>query len=873
MPIVKHILSFGSGEISPLLDGRTDIAKYAGACKRLENFIPTPQGGLLKRPGLQRIGHVMQEDTDDSTTFGQLVEFQITTHRSVVLALGGKRMKFVDKGSMVKVDKDSPTDFRITIPWHDVDLRLLRWKQINNVMFFCHPLYHPRQLTRLSARNWQLEKVDMDLNVPLLDENAKRWRKITTDFKVDGNADPTWLAGVDYQAGSRVTYESKVWISRVDHTSHGPPSLSEDPPSNRPDSGRTFVDPKDDVAKKIWRVSQSDSQADFEDLSAEVGQRVTLTSNAPIFKPGHAPDAKNPKCGSVWEIAARRGQWKYEVSLDTGTYNVNADTESKVLVVQGAWNFITFGTWTGKFIVEISSDQGENWTTRRVFQSTEKKPRNASSEGYEDSRVLMRIRFRRTTGTDGSLQTGTGQLLPYAMLSTPEGYIRGLVEITDYESPTEVRGICLSPIELCETPFWREGAWSVHQGFPRCVELHQNRLLFAGTDRRPHTIWGSAIDDYLNFKRGTDADMSYVHTLAIGTRDPILWMDSNRTLVVGNGGGEFTLRGENADSPVTPEFGICDRHSSFGTHQGGAGHLVSDTISLFVQNGGRALREMAYSFQSDKYESANLNLLAGHLFKGPIQDMAVQRQPFQIIWVVAGGQLFSMTYERSQEVVAWARHTVGGEVIAIGSVRRYAEDGMFFLIRRGSLLAIERFTPGGILEPKDDGSFMDSHTTFDGAYGTYNLTGHPLRGKTVCGFYHGKNGKGSKTIPAGKLDANFFKDVSGPVTVGLPFRAVCQPVTPEMQLENGSSRSRECRIHKIVPNVYRSRGGKFGETPDGPLDPLKVGSAEHLYSGEVEREFDGGFGTNGDFCIISDEPHPFTIRSVALKLNYTGDVR
>lgn len=854
MPIVKHILSFGSGEISPLLDGRTDIAKYSGACKRLENFIPTPQGGLLKRPGLQRLGYVMQEDTDDSTTFGQLVEFQMTTHRSVVLALGGRRMKFVDKGKMVKVDKDSPTDFRIPIPWHDVDLRLLRWKQVNNVMFFCHPLYHPYQLIRNSTRSWRLEEVDFGLNVPLLDENTKRLKKITTKFN-DRLSVPVWASGQNYEAGQLVDVRMNPdvtpaiherWCARVDHTSNT---------ANKPGQDAEYEDPDDGVDKPIWSST-------WDDDSSEVDQRITLESTSRIFVPEHV--------GSVWEIAARRPESRYEVTLVAGATN-NDGIFSNVLIVQGEWDFITFGSWSGKFVIQISTDRGETWTNHRQFRSRKDELRNASAEGDEDKRVLMRIHFLENA--DDMVPAINATTSSYARLSVRDGRIRGLVRITGYINPKEVRGRCLSPVEQTTTSVWREGAWSTHQGYPRCVELHQNRLLFAGTNRRPHTIWGSAVDDYLNFKRGTDADMSYVHTLAIGTRDPVLWMDSNRTLVVGNGGGEFTLRGENSDSPVTPEFGICDRHSSFGTHQGGAGHIVSDTVSLFVQNGGRALREMAYSFQSDKYESANLNLLADHLFKGPIQDVAVQRQPFQIIWVVAGGQLFSMTYERSQEVVAWARHTVGGEVIAIGSVRRYAEDGMFFLIRRGDKLAIERFTPGGILEPKDDGSFMDSHTTLDGAYGTYNLTGHPLKGKTVCGFYHGKNGMGGKALPARKLDAAFFKDLSGPVTVGLPFRALCQPVTPEVQLENGSSRSRECRIHKIVPNVHRSRGGKFGQTPDGPLDPLKVGNATHLYTGEVEREFDGGFSTKGDFCIISDEPHPFTIRSVALKLNYTGDVR
>lgn len=931
MTIVKHILSFASGEISPLLDGRTDIPKYAGACRRLENFIPTPQGGLLKRPGLQLLGHVPNSEAPDWSTgqdhekgdrvshlektwicrvnhesaagnapgsgaklpdasdggvlkdvwsihpesFGRLVEFQVTMHRSVVLAMGGKRMKFVDKGRMVKTSNlAGAPDFRIDIPWQDEELRSLRWKQVNNVMFFVHPLHHPYQLTRKTATSWTLEEVDFGLNAPLLDENTKGSRKITASFQLDAGA-PGWLNNTQYEAGDRVADpDGNVWVARFDHTS------SNDDPDNRPGTDFKVEDPSDGVKKKLWRKTISDSadgDDDYHDTASAVGQRVTLTCTSAIFKPSHV--------GSVWEIAAKREPSRFEVShaaiATVSTTGTDNSTYSKVLVVQGAWSFITFGTWVGAFTIQISDDGGETWAAHRQYRSTATKLRNASTEGHEDSRVLMRLKFRVIAGDGTAPSSGTSSTPPHALLSTTEGRIRGLVRITGFveeEEGHQVKGKALSPVEFGTTAVWREGAWSNQQGFPRCIEMHQNRLLLGATARRPHTIWGSAVDDYLNFKRGTDADMSYVHTLAIGTRDPILWMDSNRTLVVGNGGGEFTLRGENGESPITPEFGICDRHSSFGTHQGGAGHIVSDTVSLFVQNGGRALREMAYSFQSDKYESANLNLLSEHLFKGPIADVAVQRQPFQIVWVVAGGQLFSMTYERSQEVVAWARHPVGGEVIALCGVRRSAEDGMHFLIRRGTRLAIERFVPGGILEPKD-GTFLDSHTTIDGGgggdssyQGVYDIANHPLRGRMVCGFRTGQLMKGQVLGPA-KLDADFFKGVSGPVTLGLPFRAICQPVTPELQLENGSSRSRDCRIHKIVPSLYRSRGGKFGEKPSGPLDALEAGSASGLFTGEVEKEFDGGFSPSGDFCIISDEPHPFTLRSVVLKLNYTGDVR
>ncbi len=49
------IVQFGSGEISPEVDARPDIAKYAGGCRRLENMIPDLYGNAVKRPGTELI--------------------------------------------------------------------------------------------------------------------------------------------------------------------------------------------------------------------------------------------------------------------------------------------------------------------------------------------------------------------------------------------------------------------------------------------------------------------------------------------------------------------------------------------------------------------------------------------------------------------------------------------------------------------------------------------------------------------------------------------------------------------------------------------------------------------------------------------------
>jgi hypothetical protein len=53
--------NFTAGELSPRLDGRVDIAKYANGCKQLQNFIPLTQGPATRRAGTTFVSEVKQQ--------------------------------------------------------------------------------------------------------------------------------------------------------------------------------------------------------------------------------------------------------------------------------------------------------------------------------------------------------------------------------------------------------------------------------------------------------------------------------------------------------------------------------------------------------------------------------------------------------------------------------------------------------------------------------------------------------------------------------------------------------------------------------------------------------------------------------------------
>ena len=49
--ITPIITNFTAGELSPQLEGRTDVARYENAVSLLENFLVAQYGGGDRRPG------------------------------------------------------------------------------------------------------------------------------------------------------------------------------------------------------------------------------------------------------------------------------------------------------------------------------------------------------------------------------------------------------------------------------------------------------------------------------------------------------------------------------------------------------------------------------------------------------------------------------------------------------------------------------------------------------------------------------------------------------------------------------------------------------------------------------------------------------
>ena len=80
--------SFTAGEISPRLEGRTNIEKYREGLSDLTNMVVMPHGGVTRRPGTEYLGEVKS-----SSVKTRLIPFQFKTSDTYILEFGNQIMR------------------------------------------------------------------------------------------------------------------------------------------------------------------------------------------------------------------------------------------------------------------------------------------------------------------------------------------------------------------------------------------------------------------------------------------------------------------------------------------------------------------------------------------------------------------------------------------------------------------------------------------------------------------------------------------------------------------------------------------------------------------------------------------------------------
>lgn len=144
--------TMSGGELSPGLQGRVDLARYATSLKTCRNVIIKPTGGAIKRPGTIYCGTVKATETEDSHV--RLVPFVYSTDVKYLIEMGDGYLRFWVGGALLRDGSDVPVE--VVSPYTGDDIYDVRFTQSADVLFLVHPTVRPKMLRRLTATSFEL---------------------------------------------------------------------------------------------------------------------------------------------------------------------------------------------------------------------------------------------------------------------------------------------------------------------------------------------------------------------------------------------------------------------------------------------------------------------------------------------------------------------------------------------------------------------------------------------------------------------------------------------------------------------------------------------------------------------------------------------
>jgi hypothetical protein len=265
------------------------------------------------------------------------------------------------------------------------------------------------------------------------------------------------------------------------------------------------------------------------------------------------------------------------------------------------------------------------------------------------------------------------------------------------------------------TTKWSEGSWSDYRGYPQSITIHESRLIFGGNLSQPDTIWASMQYNYFHMMKlrllqdeglttdpsgvGYDGDAQasdpFQFTIASKEANQIQWMESGRFLQLGTVGTEYTIRGGEEASLNSTNIQVVPQ-TTYGSAPVQAQRVGHST--LYLSRDGKRLREMEYQVQSDSFIAPNLSLLASDIIKhgfdpassvGEIQIKEIVYQEARgILWALTSQDaLIGLSIDKDANVLAWHKHTIGGQNVEIKSITTIPNpegtfDDLYLLVKR-----------------------------------------------------------------------------------------------------------------------------------------------------------------------------------------------
>lgn len=161
--------SFNGGELSPRMGGRVDTAIYPVGVDTAENFVPTVEGAIIKRPGFEFIRYAA-----DSASWLTTFRFNLTQDYLIEWSAGKQR--FYTNGVRIETAPNVP--YEVAVPYAATDAPAVSYQQSFDRLYLDHASYPPARLTRTSSVTFAWETLPL-VNGPFADQNTSENSTVT----------------------------------------------------------------------------------------------------------------------------------------------------------------------------------------------------------------------------------------------------------------------------------------------------------------------------------------------------------------------------------------------------------------------------------------------------------------------------------------------------------------------------------------------------------------------------------------------------------------------------------------------------------------------------------------------------------------------
>ena len=576
--------SFASGELSPLILGRTDLDQYYKGGQKVENVVIVPQGGIKRRPGTKRIDEPIKifvrktnaptmpnggtaaniNDGNDETygitnanlpvdsviahyDFGSVTSFEFIDLKNI--SIQSTLNTQVNGSVSVEVSTDNVTWIYFN------SILLINNEVAQNKRFVYTGLFPVRYLRLKTNVTGSENQVKIgEFNLKLASENVISNVK-TFDFSVSDD---------EHYLG--VLTDKNMRMYRTPH------------------------------ANNTETVYVADIIIPY--LSADIAKvRVAQTENVMLmFHKDYEPQRIifNPK-DTIYGFTSGPIPFSNVPQYD---YN-DEDSPTPVSAVQ-VLEFPANMSKGTTYQIDI-----EGVLSKNITYAGDDGGLQSESTAFNMQKNLQEMPIFGDTGISVT-RTGAGQFT---------------ITISD-ESAKPLRlfsAFATSGTNTSDFSFTRtsvgtsrkEDVWSSTRGYPLMGAFSEGRLWLGGTKSKRQSLFASKSGDFFNFfsEEGADDDGIFI-TINSRNLTEIVDVNPDRGLQVFTAGAEFIVKG---NTPSTVEIEAETQLGSFSLES-----KSLDGSTLFINSNGNTLRQYLYNFNEDAYTSNDISVLSSHLIKKPL---------------------------------------------------------------------------------------------------------------------------------------------------------------------------------------------------------------------------------------------------------------